>query len=334
MALLAATLRVLLLALGRALGVLVLLLLAVWTAGALWLSSVPWPAVRAVLTLAFVAGLGALLVLGRPLAAVGFLAIVFLATALRLAVLVPRRDADWVPNEARTPWAEIDGDRITVHDVRNTAYRTNADYDPRWETRTYDLAALRRAWFAMVPFRDVRLGAHAFVSFEFEGDRFLAISIEARKEKGEEYGILAGLFRRFELIYVIADERDVVGLRSHVRGDDVYLYPVRADPDALRAFFLDMLATANALRERPRFYNSLGNTCLTGLARHLGDVGGKDLRWRIGVLFPALSDRLALREGLLDTDLAFEEARRRYRVDASRTTRDDPAFSRRIRGRP
>lgn len=317
-------------AIGR---ILVLGLLGLWTTAALYYASAPVFAVRASLAGLFVLLVVTALVLGRPGVAAGIVLVAFAATAVRFATLRPRLDRDWVPNEARQAWADVEGARVALHDVRNTVYRRDADYTPRWEERAYDLDALQRAWYVVVPFRDLRVGAHTFVSFEFDGGQFVAVSIEARKQRGETYGVLPGLFRRYETIYVVADERDLIGLRSHIRKDEVFLYPVRAERDALRAFFLDMLRTANALRETPIFYHSLENTCLTGLVRHLDGVREQDLRWRLEIVFPALSDRLALEEGLLDTDLPLEEARRRYRVDARAAALDDPAFSLRIRGR-
>jgi len=222
---------------------------------------------------------------------------------------------------------------VRIHDVRHSVYRSEDDPDVRWETRTYDLAALRRAWYVVVPFPAFRRGAHTFVSFEFDDDRFLAISVEARKERGERYGILKGLYRRFEVIYVIADERDLIGLRTHVRGETAYLYPVRAPAEGVRAFFLDMLDTADALHHHPMFYNVLTNSCMTRLVEHLDGVRSRPLGWHLDVLLPALSDRLAHREGLIDTELSILEARECYRIDPSGISIDAPGFSCAIRRR-
>ena len=251
----------------------------------------------------------------------------------RFLTLKPRQEADWAPNEARTAWTERAGDRVTIHNVRHSIYRSDVDLDVRWETRAYDLSTLRRAWYLVVPFQELRGGAHTFVSFEFDDDRFLAISIEARKERGETYGVLRGLLRQFEVIYVVADERDLIGLRTHIRGDEAYLYPVRASVEDVRAFFLDMLDTVDILHRQPVFYNVLTNSCMTRLVGHLDDVRKHPLGWQLGVLLPAFSDRLAYREGLIDTKLTFQEARARYRIDPTAMAPDSPVFSRAIRER-
>lgn len=195
-----------------------------WTVGALAYASVPVPWVRTALALLFAAAVPALFAWrrARPAARLTLLG-GFLVALLRLLSLEPSNDRDWVPREARTAWAEVDGSRVTVHEVRDARYRTDEDADVRWETRTYDLEGLESVWFLVDPFRGLEVAAHTFVSFGFADGRYLAVSIEARKERGEEYGILPGLYRQFEVIYVAGDERDLIGLRTHVRGDTVYL---------------------------------------------------------------------------------------------------------------
>ncbi len=312
----------------------VLAALLAWAAGVFWhVGARPVPLRRA-MTAALAGGVLVALVLGGPAAAAGAVLAGAGLAALRFFTLRPRAEADWTPNEARMPWFEQDGEDVTIHEVRNSSYGQDGTPRPAWETRTYRLGDLRRVWYAVVPFLRLRGGAHALVSFEFSDGRYLGLSIEARKEVGEAYAVFAGLFRRFELIYLFADERDLIGLRSHVRGEDVFLYPLRVERGALRRFLLDVLDTANELRSTPRFYNALTNTCLTRLVKHLNAVREKKLGWRLEILFPALSDRLALAEGLLDTDRPLAEARRRHRVDPTSVPLDAPDFSGRIRAAP
>jgi hypothetical protein len=250
------------------------------------------------------------------------------------AVQRPSNQRDWTPDNARTARAEFRGDSVWVHDVRNAEYATTARYTVRWEDRAYDLREVERAWFLVEPFsRDWRGPAHTLVSFQFTGGRFLAVSAEIRKEKGEVFSPFKGLLRRFEMIYVVADERDVVRLRTNVRRDPVYLYPVRARPAQVRAMLVDMLERANQLAAHPEWYNTLTNTCTTSIVGHVNRIVPEKVPMSVKVLFPGYSDRLAYDLGLIDTNLPFEQAREHFHVNA-RALRwgDDPQFSLRIRG--
>ena len=172
------------------------------------------------------------------------------------------------------------------------------------------------------------------VSFEFSGDRFLSISVEIRRERGETYSVLGGLFRQYEIIYVAGDERDLIQLRSNHRRDDVYLYPVRASHERTVAFFLDMVQRMNALQARPEFYNSFTSNCTTNLVRHLEKVSETNVPYDHRTLLPAYSDSLALSLGLIDSDVGLAETRERHRINTlALAAQDRDDFSLRIRGR-
>src|SRR5262249_20731181 len=155
-------------------------------------------------------------------------------------------DRDWQPDVAMVPYATINGDLVTIHNVRNFDYRTETDYTPHWEERTYDLGKLDSVDLIAVYWMGKAI-AHIMVSFGFQGKIFLAVSIETRKEKGESHSTLAGFFRQYELYYVVADERDVIGVRTTYRQpqEDVYIYRVRAPLANIRSIFLDYLKTMN-----------------------------------------------------------------------------------------
>jgi Domain of unknown function (DUF4105) len=250
------------------------------------------------------------------------------------AVQRPSNQRDWTPDNARTARAEFRGDSVWVHDVRNTDYVTTSRYTVRWEDRAYDLREVERAWFLVEPFsKDWRGPAHTLVSFQFAGGRFLAVSAEIRKEKGEIFSPWKGLLRRFEMTYVVADERDVVRLRTNFRRDPVYLYPVRATRAQARAMLVDMLRRANQLAEHPEWYNTLTNTCTTSIVGHVNRIVPEKVPLSVKVLFPGYSDRLAYDLGLIDTDLPFEQARERFHVNArALQAGESPDFSLRIRG--
>lgn len=247
----------------------------------------------------------------------------------------PSNDREWAANEAVLPAAEFDGPRVHLRHVRRTAYRTAEHYLPAYEDRTVDLDRLERAWFAVVPFAGQPAVAHTFLSFEFAGDSgpsFVAISVEARKERGETYHFLKGLVRRYELMYVVADERDVIGLRAIHRGEAVHLYPMRAPPARVRALFVGMLRRANALRARPEFYNTLTANCTSTIVRHVNTLVPGRVPFSYRRLLPGLADRLAYDLGLIDTDLPFAAVRARFLITPrAQRAGDDRAFSVRIR---
>jgi Domain of unknown function (DUF4105) len=263
-------------------------------------------------------------------------ATLLLPAAIWWGTRTPSNQRDWTPDNARVPTARFRGDSVYVQNVRNATYRTPADYTVRWEDRAYDLRQVERAWFLVEPFsRDWRGPAHTLVSFQFADGRFLAVSAEIRKEKGETFSPWKGLLRQFEMTYVVGDERDLVRLRTNYRRDPVYLYPGRADRAKVRALLVDMLTRANGLAARPEFYNTLTNTCTTSIVGHVNRITPRRVPFSVKVLFPGYSDRLAYDLGLIDTDLPFEQARERFHVNA-RALRwgNSPDFSQRIRDLP
>lgn len=258
---------------------------------------------------------------------------VLAATAIVYALAGrPSNDRDWTPNEAVLPAAEFDGTHVTLRNVRNTTYRSPDDYTPAYYDATFDLTGLRRVWFGVVPFSGSTALAHTFLSFEFAGPRFVAISVEARKERGERYHSLKGLFRRYELMYVVADERDAIGLRTTYRRDAVYLYPMRASAERVRQLFVAMLTRANELRERPRFYHTLTANCTSTIVRHVNSLVPGRVPFSYRWLLPGYADRLAYDLGLIETDLPRDSLRTHFRVtEAAQALADSVAFSTGIR---
>lgn len=260
--------------------------------------------------------------------------VIIVATVLALLALrKPSNDRDWTVDQAVLAHAEINGPLVTVRNIRNFTYRTADEYTPAYYDKTFDLRKLDSIWFIVEPFGTLG-AAHTFVSFGF-GDRdFLAISIEIRKEKGETFSPIRGLLREYEIMYVIGDERDLVKLRTNYRGDPVFLYPIRTTREGMREMFVSMLTRANALQQRPEFYNTATNTCTTNLVSHVNTIATQRIPFRPAVLLPASSDRLAWDLGLIDNRRPFEETRAAAQInDLARRHADDVAFSTRIRGR-
>lgn len=221
--------------------------------------------------------------------------------------LEPSNDRTWLPDVARTTTASIDGDRVTIHDLRNFHYRSETDFDEVWEDRTYDLAALRGVDLFLSYWGSPWI-AHTILSWQFEDGEPLAISIETRKEQGEEYSALLGFFRQFELYYVVADERDVIRLRTNHRGEEVYLYRLQVPVETARVLLLDYLREINRLAADPRWYNAATHNCTTGIRLHVQNVSaGRPWDWRI--LVNGHLDELMYERGVLDTRLPFEQLR-------------------------
>jgi hypothetical protein len=255
------------------------------------------------------------------------------AGAAKFTSLRPSNDRVWAPEHAVLPSVEFKGDSVRIRGVRDFSYGSADVFIPGYYDRAYDLRKLETAWFVVTPFsRRFRGPAHTFVSFGFADSQFVAISVEARREPGEHYAVLTGLFKRFELIYVIGDERDLIGSRALFGDYDVYLYPIRAPREKIRQMFVDMLRRANALREHPEFYNTFTNNCTSNVIAHVNHVAPHTVPAGLKTILPGYSDEVAHDLGLIDSTIAIGEARRRYRVnDRAQRWAASPDFSLRIR---
>jgi Domain of unknown function (DUF4105) len=243
----------------------------------------------------------------------------------------PTNDADWQPDVARLAWGEVQGDRLTIHNLRNADYRTEQDYTVRYEDRTYDLSKLRGLDLFMIYWGSPFI-AHTITSWQFDAGPPLAISIETRKKVGQEYSALEGFFKQYELIYVAADERDVIRLRTNYRGEEVYLYRLKTPLPQVRALLLDYVQSMNELRNHPQFYNALTDNCTTTVRRHLTHLDPSAPRFDWRLIANGYGDELLYERGNVDTRMSFPELRARSRVNAKAKAADqDPAFSIRIR---
>ena len=258
----------------------------------------------------------------------GVLAYVALIVAVR-----PSLTRDWTKDQQVLARAAIDGDRVAITDIRNILYRTTDDYDVRYYDKTFDLNKLESVWYMVEPFSGEFSGAaHTLLSFGFGGNDYVAISVEIRKEKGESFSAVKGLFRQYELVYVIADEQDVIKLRSNYRKDPVFLYPVKTSKENMRKLFISMLERANELATEPEFYNTLVSTCTTNIVSHVNDLVPGRVPFSFKVLLPAYSDELAQKIGLIDDSLPLEQLRAKYLInERAEKYADDPLFSTRIR---
>lgn len=261
----------------------------------------------------------------------GLIAICLAAAIITVVVRVPSNERDWSTDQAVLPYAEFAGDAVTIRNVRNFSYSSRDEYTPHYYDKTYDLSAIQSVDYIVEPLASVAV-AHTFLSFGFENGDQVAISIEIRKEKGEEFSPFRALLDEYELMYVIVDERDTIRLRAIHRDNPVYLYPANVPREALRPLFVDMLMRANQLKDRPEFYNTLTNTCTTNIADHINKLSPNRVPWDFRILLPLDSDAFAYELGLIDTSLPFEEMRQKHLInDFVRLYETDPRFSVRIR---
>jgi len=261
---------------------------------------------------------------------------------------------NWEPTQLRTGWgvAPITSqkaslnpkkNKITLNNVRRGRYRAANDYSVRWDTLTVDLEDLIGADFILTRFGSLTAPGHVMVSFAFKNTSELGastkqsiqrivISAEIRRERGEHFSIIKGLFRNYELMYVFGDEPDLIKLRTNIHQDKTYLFPVHADIERIRSYFLSMIDRANALRTKPEFYNTLLNSCSTNLAKHLADIGSHEVAHHFRVMLAGHSAKLAYQLGLLGTSSSYEalESTHLINPDGPITSPDDK-FSTAIR---
>ena len=243
----------------------------------------------------------------------------------------PARDRDWAPEYAQLPSAEIDGDRVTIRNVRRFDYRTETDFEPHWETRSYDLAKLRGLDLFLSHWGSPHI-AHTIMSWEFEEGPPLAISIETRRERGETYSALTGFFRQFELYYVVADERDLVrAAHQPARRGRLPLPPAHARAARAGDPALVPRRRERADSSRPRWYNALTHNCTTSILLHTQAAGARlPLRWEL--LANGHLPELLYRLGAVNTSLPYAELHARSAISAAgKGAADGPDWSARIR---
>ena len=256
----------------------------------------------------------------------------FIMLAAWWSMIEPSNDRAWQQEVALLPYATFDGDLVTVHNIRNFDYKTETDFTPAYDERTYNLRQLDSVDLIAVYWMGPQI-AHIFLSFGF-GDDHLAISIEARKEATEGYSSVKGFFKQYELIYIVGDERDLIRVRTNYRKDppeEVYVYPLPKSIENGRRIFLEYMKSINDLREHPKFYNTLTANCTNVIWMHSRvNPGHLPFSWKI--LLSGYLPEYIYEKGGMPTDLPFPELQRRSLINAKALQADQaPNFSQRIR---
>jgi len=301
---------------------------AAWAFGALHYDS---PVAKTVVAWVFAAAIvTAILFLRGAAKKLGAVFVAFGLVLIWWLTLKPSNDGNWQPDVAQLAWADINGDEFTFHNVRNCDYRTDTDYTPHWETRTVRLSQITGIDLAIDYWGSPWI-AHPIISFQFADTPPLCFSIETRKTVGQSYSTIGGLYRQYTLIYLVADERDVIRLRTNYRNEDIYLYHTTVSLDRARERFLEYVRSLNALRTQPRWYNAITTNCTTSIRSQHPSKERIPWDWRI--LLNGKADELLYEHGALVTGgLPFAELKQRSLIDARAKRADaSPDFSQLIR---
>jgi hypothetical protein len=242
--------------------------------------------------------------------------------ALGAAVLLwswarPSNRRRWVRGQHRLATGEFAGNEITVRNVRCFSWSKTDEAEENYEDRTYDADKITSLDFIVSRFGLRGLAAHTMLSFGFSDGQRLTLSVEIRRREGQHFSILQGLFRSFELQYIFGDERDLVHLRTNIREENVYLFPVKAPPAMIRALWFSTLRRANTLAAHPEFYHSVANACTTNLIKHFNEAGLTRARERgPRAVVSGLSDALLHDLGLIGNGGKLRELRREHRINS------------------
>jgi hypothetical protein len=301
-----------------------------WAFGAIWFDF-PWESGRKIVAIVALAGTIYAFLKVRPM----WRAKVIVATGIAIVLsgwlaLRPKQDRNWKPEVSQLASVTITGDHVVISNVRNFDYRTENEFTVRYEERAYDLKQIR-GMDLFVTYWGSSLMAHPIVSFDFGDQGRICFSIETRPERGEGFSALGGLYRRFELICIAADERDIIRVRTNYRiGEQTYLYRLKSSPSQARKRFLEYVATTSELHTRPRWYNAITDNCTTAIRNQRAAHDRSPWDWRL--LVNGHGDRMLYEKGALDRSLPFDELKRRSLINAKAKTADaDPNFSTKIR---
>ncbi|MDP3955649.1 MAG: DUF4105 domain-containing protein [bacterium] len=258
-----------------------------------------------------------------------------LLTAVFVAYYVLRKPSNhgpWSLDHGFLPYATTNGENVTIYNVRSFTYFSEESYRTNYETRNYDLSKIKSIEYILEDFMRGDYSGHAFVTFGFDDEQYVSFSIEARRRPWQKFNPYLGCLRRFTLIYLVADESDVVRLRAVNRKDDVRMYPIKATKEQSREVFVSFIQKMNKLRKKAEYYNTAVNSCGNGLFSHLQIISKKYPVYHPDAIFLTRSDTHLLKKGLIQTNLNPDKAREHFLINrVSNQCADDKNFSRCIR---
>jgi len=307
-------------------GCMVLFLL--FNAGAIYYSTIEPASIREALTILYVLSVGCAMSLLPFRRGMGVATVISLSVFAWYLEDPPRNDRDWAQEYAIPAAIAIDGQTISITNIRDFSYRSPTDAVPHYYNADFRLDQLVSVDLVSSHWAGDAI-AHIFLTFGFQDGRHLAISIETRRQKGFAFSVIAGFFRHFELIYVVADERDLIGVRTDIRRERVYLYPLRLTPQSREALFLSYVNKIQELSEYPEWYNTFFDNCTTGILARAQAPGRAMLNWR--VVLSGHMPEFVYRRGLMDTDLSFPALRRQSLIIRPDSATITPDYSQDIR---
>ena len=313
-----------------------LILYYLWVIPAVYFLNLPWEWLRITLTILFALTVPILIALSKKnkqylWGAAG----VCLFFGTWFSMIPPSNNRNWTTDVAKLPIVRFNGDIVTIKNIRHFTYRTEHDYIPSYYDATYDLNQLTTADYILSYWDGNTLVAHSMCSFGFKDGRHICVSVETRREKNEPQSGFRGLYNQYELIYILADESDLLLLRTNYRKEKVYLYPLRVKtPETLKKVFLKILKEVVKLEKKPIFYNTLRDNCFTTLLKDVREVTGHKPPWDYRTLANGLSDEMGYERGWFYTDnLSFEDFKKKHYINQYVENDPDPQknFSEKIR---
>lgn len=280
-------------------------IMALWAVTAVYYSNLPGYGLRIACIVLFLAVAAGVFWKVRPFyKLVLYFAAVWVVILAGWLCIPPSNNRNWQPDVGVLPSAQIEGNNVTVRNIRNCDYRSETDYTVSYYDKTFNLSKLQGADLFIIHWGSPLI-AHTIMSFCFEDNQYLCISIETRKEAGEGYSAIKGFFKQYELIYIVGDERDLVRLRTNIRGESVYLYRLTAKPELVRQVLLDYLKSVNSLNHRPEWYNAMTQNCTTSIRGHTAPYAHGKMSWKM--LINGYLDTLLYERKAIDTTLPFEQ---------------------------
>lgn len=252
----------------------------------------------------------------------------FISLLIYLSTIQASNDRNWHAEVSELVKVEINNNLANIENLRNFSWHSPDRMTVNWESRSYDLNKLTGLNLIVVPFKDSKYMAHTMLDFNFSDQGHVIVSVETRKEQGEEYGLVSGALRQFELTYVFGADKDLLGLRALVRNSNLHLYPVKAEPEFIVSLFKDLANSANQLHDEPKFYRTLRDNCTTTLVKHIDRQYQDKIGFRLETMFPAKAGELLANLGHMDSELSYPEAYNVSRIDhLVRQYWDDDDFS-------
>ncbi len=243
----------------------------------------------------------------------------------------PSHNRDWENGQDQLPFMTMENNMITVKNFRDFDWRVDGSVENVYRTETFDLDKIEGMDVFISHFDEFEGLAHFFISFRFSDQRNLVVSVETRREIGEKFSPLGGLMRQFELIYVVGSERDIVGSRTDIRGERVYIYPTVIKSEKAKKLFLLLMSDINTVHGKPVFYNTLFNNCTNAITRRIEDVSKVDFPLTYKTVLPGFMDEVLYDMQLIPCDRSFGEVKDAHVINNSVLNKNDPEYSQKLR---